>query len=866
MTVRKTCGVAVIHGTGRMSRLRLIGYGATVVALCCAFTLAKAAAAHAAGEATTYTATETVPVPPASNFAGSGGGDGWAVALSNTQVFNVFHHEPTLTVACHNQSDASPCWTPRTITDQLGHDFATSGHPGMYFDPNTNKLYVYATRSFDSTAGVVCIDTVAAATNPNPFCGYTPLTPVGQGPIDDGGISGTSVPMQVGNKFYSFNYVANATATGAENHMLCFDLSTDTACAGQPYAVALPAGAVFQTPAFDHGDGFPVPATAAIGSELIVPVNGAVGQNNVNALGCMDANTDAPCGGAWPVTLNFSYVGYAGSPFPMLNQGNPSGVCTPSAGLPSTPDDHCFDLNGNAVATPANMSSAIPATDSWNGPAVVVGDRVYVAGGTDWTGKDAVYCYDFNTSASCANFPKSFQNLSYIYTTNADPQRPTCIWVNADEGTAQIQNFDAFTGGACGQGPIRALASQFVASGSNCVPASYNSLQIVSPARNTYSGGSVHFEDGDGNPIPGVADRPIDSNGNVDLTGLNLNTSSGLPQFLITLDGASATNVVLKLSWNGPYDASCVADSDGDTSASNPAITASGSSVSATEGQAFSGAVATFSDPDVTAKASDYSASINWGDGKTSSGTISGTPSKFTVNGTHTYAEEGSFHATVTITDNDGSGNNATVTDTAKVADAALHASGVAPTLSGTTASGKVATFTDSDSGGTVSDYTATINWGDGSTTTGTVSKATSGFAVSGSHTYANAGSYTITTTIKDKGGASAKATVKISAQVKAAKVKRGSAHVAAVPTACVRSSFTMQVRGTQIASVRVTLDGRAEHTRAVHRGKLYTTRMAVSPGRHAMTVHVKFKSASKTKARTIHRTVSGCTPPSFTG
>ena len=32
----------------------------------------------------TYTATQTTPVPPASSYAGSAGGDGWAVALTPT--------------------------------------------------------------------------------------------------------------------------------------------------------------------------------------------------------------------------------------------------------------------------------------------------------------------------------------------------------------------------------------------------------------------------------------------------------------------------------------------------------------------------------------------------------------------------------------------------------------------------------------------------------------------------------------------------------------------------------------------------------------------------------------------------------------
>ena len=64
----------------------------------------------------------------------------------------------------------------------------------MYLDQNTGKLYVYATRSVDGTAGVVCVDTTQAATNPNPFCGFTALTPVGDGPAGLG-ISGTSQPV-----------------------------------------------------------------------------------------------------------------------------------------------------------------------------------------------------------------------------------------------------------------------------------------------------------------------------------------------------------------------------------------------------------------------------------------------------------------------------------------------------------------------------------------------------------------------------------------------------------------------------------------------------------------------------------------------
>ena len=46
----------------------------------------------------------------------------------------------------------------------------------------------------------------------------------------------------------------------------------------------------------------------------------------------------------------------------------------------------------------------------------------------------------------------------------------------------------------------------------------------------------------------------------VDLAGLDLSTSLGLPQFVITLTGAGTapTEVTVKLTWNGTDDASCV--------------------------------------------------------------------------------------------------------------------------------------------------------------------------------------------------------------------------------------------------------------------------------------------------------------------
>ncbi len=193
---------------------------------------------------------------------------------------------------------------------------------------------------------------------------------------------------------------------------------------------------------------------------------------------------------------------------------------------------------------------------------------------------------------------------------------------------------------------------------------------------------------------------------------------------------------------------------------SDQAIAATGTNFSSTEGKPFTETVASFTDADINATAADYSATIGWGDGSSSAGTVTGAAGAFTVSGSHIYAEEGADQVTVTITDTDNPSNSATAKSTATVADAALAAS---PACSATFAhsySGTTATFVDSASpAGTVSDFSAAINWGDGTISAGTITFGGGGaYTVSGSHIYASAGLFTITTTISDVGGKTATA------------------------------------------------------------------------------------------------------------
>ena len=157
--------------------------------------------------------------------------------------------------------------------------------------------------------------------------------------------------------------------------------------------------------------------------------------------------------------------------------------------------------------------------------------------------------------------------------------------------------------------------------------------------------------------------------------------------------------------------------------------------------------------PTRTTRRATFTASINWGDGTpTTSGSVSGSNGNFTVSGGHTYADEGSFPLSVTITD---TSNNKTLALSGTVA--AAEADVFTPqgitftTHPGQAFSGTIASFTDTYAGNTGSDFTATIDWGDGSTPdTGTITFANGAILIGGTHTYANPGYDTVTVTLTD--------------------------------------------------------------------------------------------------------------------
>ena len=186
------------------------------------------------------------------------------------------------------------------------------------------------------------------------------------------------------------------------------------------------------------------------------------------------------------------------------------------------------------------------------------------------------------------------------------------------------------------------------------------------------------------------------------------------------------------------------------------AISASGTTINGSPNQPLTDVtVATFSDSNTLNVAGDFVATIDWGDGTTSMGTISGTNGAFTVSGSHTYTQNGQDTITVHVAEDPSDGQATAADSTTSTAVISGLAAGSASDFSGTEGSAigpsgaQVATFSDGNTSDNAGAFTATIDWGDGSTDVGTISGSNGSFKVTtAGHTYTDEGNDTITTTV----------------------------------------------------------------------------------------------------------------------
>jgi len=243
----------------------------------------------------------------------------------------------------------------------------------------------------------------------------------------------------------------------------------------------------------------------------------------------------------------------------------------------------------------------------------------------------------------------------------------------------------------------------------------------------------------------------------------------GTPAGAASIDSSARTGTFSCSFPDGPASSTvavAVTDDDGTTSAvlsqavdvHDAPLTAGQLAIAnGVEGVTRSQLTFAFTDANPAATAGDYTATIGWGDGTTSAGTVAAANGGgFTVGAAHMYAEEGAYTVGVTVMDDGGSTTAAS--GTATVADAPLTATAAVPAVTSSSFSGATASFTDANPAGTAGDFTATIDWGDGTSSPGDVSASGAGFVVRGSHTYAQTGSFTVATSIVDDGGSTASA------------------------------------------------------------------------------------------------------------
>jgi hypothetical protein len=128
-------------------------------------------------------------------------------------------------------------------------------------------------------------------------------------------------------------------------------------------------------------------------------------------------------------------------------------------------------------------------------------------------------------------------------------------------------------------------------------------------------------------------------------------------------------------------------------------LSSSATSLTGQAGTQIVARVASFSDADPAGVAADYTATITWGDGAMSAGTISALSGRFAVNGSHIYTRAGSYTTTIAI--HDAGGANTTANGRATVSPVPIPVvTGVNP-VSGPTAGGTSVTIAGSSFTGT---------------------------------------------------------------------------------------------------------------------------------------------------------------------
>ncbi len=402
------------------------------------------------------------------------------------------------------------------------------------------------------------------------------------------------------------------------------------------------------------------------------------------------------------------------------------------------------------AGSPLAVAAANPPTLTTDKPDYAPGETVHITG----TGFAAGVAYDIPVIRPDGSIVKGDGNFNPDLTYTCPGGAAEC-WDTVTAGSDGSLTYDYILDGISGTYEVRAYASPWTGD---------RSLPPLATA--TFTDGNVGFHGATGAPSSWTVNYTTynqnqtcsgtGSAGSQTISGTGQATQ-GIGNGSLKLGAVSSADPSLVFSYwtkdseNGTVVANnaCFSAPGGNVVdlwahfvAANQAPMVTASPVSGTEGSAAT-EIASFTDANT---ADTHSCTIDWGDGNTTAGTVSESSGSGTCTGSHSYADNGAYTVTVTVSDGSLLGSD---TDTATINNVApVVSAGADDTINeGATFSGG-GSFTDPGA----DTWSATVDYGDGS---GVNSLALVAKTFSLSHLYADNGAYTVTVCVTDDDGGS---------------------------------------------------------------------------------------------------------------
>jgi hypothetical protein len=466
-----------------------------------------------------------------SSFTGSTGGDGYDLTFAEDRVFNQFHHDINLEVQCHIKSSGNSC-TGITVTG-----YQTPNGASSFYDPIHKKLFAVVMETSTYDFGFMCISLANLSTPA--LCGAN--------------AAASFVRLYNGASGISREYIGSSSAdssghvwtfNGANYSLMCLDLAAGAACA-QDNGKALPNGG---NPAIGR-----VPPAGLANSGRVSAIGAKVYYVTDTKFGCYDPATHALCSVAGvTVPIADQYP-----PFPLRStSGALLGACLYVSRICISDSESTVSMSTEQGALYTWIGShTIPTWNTYNaGQWAEIGTKLYLNKGPDIDASNDVYCFDFATGLACSGFTGGTNVGSQIYAIIADPAISNCLWTNGNMG--QITTFNATTGvaGCSTTYPVARMPYSAVAPRMSCDEAGrvtqWSSIHFTLPTAIASAALRVTIYNAGGNtllPISGFTDVPINTTGDLDLSGLSVAANGTRATIEITagnVTGAELLSVV----------------------------------------------------------------------------------------------------------------------------------------------------------------------------------------------------------------------------------------------------------------------------------------------------------------------------------